>query len=133
MTKKTRWIIGLFGAASVWGAGAEEAVRPTLPDTPFWLSQEMKHEPILFVQAEGAARASGRLLFVPDSPPVVYHSDGVTRYEAGRTDRGATTRCRSASRAASRCHASSRFIDWLRRSVAVTTTPLGWWVIRMPV
>ena len=84
MTKKTRWIIGLFGAASVWGAGAEEAVRPTLPDTPFWLSQEMKHEPILFVQAEGAARASGRLLFVPDSPPVVYHSDGVTRYEAGK-------------------------------------------------
>ena len=51
---------------------------------PFWSRRTMDREPILFVQREGAATASGRLLFTPVSKPVLSSPDLDVVYEEGR-------------------------------------------------
>jgi acyl-CoA thioesterase-1 len=50
--------------------------------TPFWLAKKMVDEPILFIGEEG--NRSGRLLFTPDSMPILTRAGDSFVYEAGR-------------------------------------------------
>lgn len=50
--------------------------------TPLWLAKNMVNEPILFTGEEG--NRSGRLIFTPDSMPVLTRADGSIVYEAGK-------------------------------------------------
>jgi acyl-CoA thioesterase-1 len=65
---------------------AHPAVCPTelSNEAPFWSSQLMKNEPILFIQEEGSPYATGKLLFIPTSQPLLTHPDLVQKYEAGK-------------------------------------------------
>jgi len=50
--------------------------------TPLWLAKKMVAEPILFIGEEG--NRSGRLLFTPDSMPVLTRAGDSFVYEAGK-------------------------------------------------
>ena len=67
-------------AASCRSPGDAAAAVPL----PFWRSPQMVGEPVLFVQEEGQPAATGRLAFVPMSPPRVQSPDGQTVFVDGR-------------------------------------------------
>ena len=51
---------------------------------PFWRSQAMDNEPVLFIQEEGKQLATGRLLFIPSEKFRINHPDHLMRYEEGK-------------------------------------------------
>jgi lysophospholipase L1-like esterase len=51
---------------------------------PFWCSQAMDNEPVLFIQEEGKQLATGKLLFIPSEKFRITHPDLVMQYEEGR-------------------------------------------------
>ncbi|MCX6937270.1 MAG: SGNH/GDSL hydrolase family protein [Verrucomicrobia bacterium] len=79
--------------ATAMAAPVTQAPKPGQPernptdswnDAPFWSSQLMKNEPILFIQEEGSPCATGKLLFIPASQPLLTQPDLVQKYEAGK-------------------------------------------------
>ena len=64
----------LFNLVAVADTGAKH--------TPLWLAKKMVDEPILFIGEEG--NRSGRLLFTPDSMPVLTRAGDSFAYEAGK-------------------------------------------------
>ena len=64
----------LFNLVAVADTGAKH--------TPLWLAKKMVDEPILFIGEEG--NRSGRLIFTPDSMPVLTRAGDSFAYEAGK-------------------------------------------------
>ena len=66
-----------------------QAPTASCDETPFWSARLMKNEPILFIQEEGSPSATGKLLFIPTSQPLLTHPDlvmiayGMNHGEAG--------------------------------------------------
>lgn len=49
-----------------------------------WTLEDIRDEPLLFVQEEGQASATAQLLFMTDRAPMITDASGLVRYEAGK-------------------------------------------------
>ena len=74
----------LFGGTARLAGGPEAEPGKSSLGQPFWVSPKMANEPVLFVQAEGQAVASGKLLFTPSAKPRVTHPDQIMLYVEGK-------------------------------------------------
>ena len=77
-------VLALFCSSMVLAANEEKAGEGMTLGEPFWRSQAMDNEPVLFIQEEGKPVASGRLLFTPSSKPKITHPDLVMEYQEGK-------------------------------------------------
>ncbi len=81
MNKPLSLILSLIGMAGLQ-LPLRAGTGPLVDDAPFWSSQLMKNEPILFIQEEGSVCARGKLLFIPTSQPLLTQPNLVLKYEA---------------------------------------------------
>ena len=78
-------VLGLFCSSMVVMAGDEEKAGAGMTlGEPFWRSQAMDNEPVLFIQEEGKQLATGKLLFIPSEKFRITHPDRVMQYEEGK-------------------------------------------------
>jgi len=63
---------------------AEKAGPGMVLGEPLWRSQASDHEPVLFIQEEGKALATGKLLFIPSEKFGITHPDHLMKYEEGK-------------------------------------------------
>lgn len=74
----------IAGDVAEKGEKADNAGPGMVLGEPFWRSQVMENEPVLFIQEEGKQLATGKLLFVPSGKPRITHPDQVTEYQEGK-------------------------------------------------
>jgi len=74
----------IIGVCCIGAIAADPPAAEHCLGEPFWRSGKMENEPVLFVQEQGAAVASGTLLFTPTAAPRLTHPDQVTAYVEGR-------------------------------------------------
>jgi hypothetical protein len=75
-------VLGIFcGSMVLMADDAEKAGPGMVLGEPFWRSQAMDNEPVLFIQEEGTQLATGKLLFIPSEKFKITHPDQVMLYE----------------------------------------------------
>lgn len=84
-----RYVIGIMlvilcNSMRVMADPPENAGEGMSLGEPFWRSQAMDNEPVLFIQEEGKQLATGRLLFIPSEKFRITHPDHLMRYEEGK-------------------------------------------------
>jgi len=78
-------LLGIFWGSMVLLAGKEEKAGEGMSlGDPFWRSQAMDNEPVLFIQEEGNPLATGKLLFIPSEKFRITHPDQVMQYVEGK-------------------------------------------------
>ncbi len=86
--KTALWITGacaatLFGAVAAPAADERPAPEKFLLGKPFWSGAESRDEPLLFIQDDGQATATAKLLFRPESGLRIQSPDLTTAYVEG--------------------------------------------------